>query len=136
MPRLTGEYTEWKDMPNDPDKGRIKIKHLKRGETNDIEDQIELYETMLRTDAEGNVQREVKINQAKGDKRYAHLCASLVDWENFFDAEGKPMPCTDENKIRMARDDERFAPLVGKFRTELAEKVAREREAAEKNSQS
>lgn len=136
MPRLTSEYAEWREIPNDPDKGRIKVKHLKQGDINDIEDQIESYETLLRTDAEGKVHREVKINMAKGDKHYAYLCAALVDWENFYDLNGDLMECNDENKIRMARDDERLAPLVGKIRTEIGEKVAAMREEAEKNSSS
>lgn len=134
MARLSGERAEWFDIPDDPDQGRVKIKHLKKGEVNDIEDQIELYQTMLRPDAEGNMQREIKINPAKGDKRYAYLCAAVIDWEKVFGADGKPMDCTDANKILLARDDETFGPFVGKSRIALAELVATEREAARKNS--
>ena len=134
MARLSGERVEWFDIPDDPDQGRIKIKHLKKGEVNDIEDQIELYQTMLRPDAEGTMRQEVRINPAKGDKRYAYLCAAVVDWEKVFGLDGKPMDCTDANKILLARDDESFGQFVGKIRISLGELVATEREAARKNS--
>jgi len=134
MARLTGETTKWCPLPDDPDGASILVKHLKTGEERDIQDTIELYETSLKPDAEGNLQREIKINPAKGDKRYAYLCAAVREWKGFFDADGQEMPCTDENKIRMARDDESFGPFVGQCRTELAEDVAKEREAARKNS--
>lgn len=133
MARLTGEKKVWRDMPDDPDKGRVEIKFLKPGEERDLQDQIDLYQTMLKPDAEGNMQREVKINPAKGDGRYVFLCAAVTNWENFFDEDGKPMACDDANKIRMARDDPQFGETIGKFRTELAELVATEREAARKN---
>lgn len=134
MPRLTNVIKDWFDMPDDPDKGRVEIRHLKKGEINDIEDRIERFETLLRTDPDGNLNREIKVNPAKGAQRYAFLCAAVSGWENFLDLDGEPMPCTDENKIRMARDDEAFGAFVGKCRTELAERVARDREAARKNS--
>lgn len=134
MARLSGERVEWFDIPDDPDGAKVKIKHLKKGEQNDIEDQIELYQTMLRPDAAGKMQQEIKVNPAKGDKRYAYLCAAVIDWEKVFGADGKPMDCTDANKILLARDDETFGPFVSKSRIALTELVAAEREAARKNS--
>lgn len=135
MARLTNEIKVWREIPDDPDKARIEIKYLKPGEKRDIEDQIQLYEAVMRPNGDGAMQREIKINPAKGDKRYAYLCAAVTSWENFFEADGvTPMPCTDENKIRMARDDETFSPLIGQFRDDLAETVAADREAARKNS--
>lgn len=133
MARLSGERAEWFEILDDPDLARVKIKHLKKGELNDIEDQVELYQTMLRPDDEGKMRQEVRVNPAKGDKRYAYLCAAVVDWENVFGVDGKPMDCTDANKILLARDDESFGVFVGKSRNALAELVATEREAARKN---
>lgn len=134
--RVTPEQKEWRDIPDDPDKGRLCVKHLKSGEKRDIEDKIALYETMLRPDADGNLQREIRVNPAQGDKRYAWICAAVVDWENVFGVDGTPLECTDANKILVARDNDEFGPLVGKFRGELADKVEAAQEAARKNAKS
>ncbi|HML56578.1 MAG TPA: hypothetical protein PKC79_20970 [Solidesulfovibrio magneticus] len=134
MARITPQKEVWRDIPNDPDKGQLKIRHLKQGEINDIEDSIERYETMLRPDAAGVVHQEVRVNPAKGDKRYAYICAAVRDWKNVYGLDGKPMECTDANKILLARDDEDFGKVVGQFRRELAEQVAQEKEAARKNA--
>lgn len=133
MARLTPPKKAWFDVPNDPDKARVEILYLKPGEERDIQDTIELYETSLKPDAEGTLQREVKINPAKGDKRYAYICAAVVNWEQIFGLDGQPMDCTDANKILLARDDDTFGPFVGECRTKLAEIVKTEREAARKN---
>lgn len=131
--RVTTEKTKWSDFPDDPDKGRLCIKYLKPGEKRDIEDKIALYETMLRSDADGNLRREVRVNPAQGDKRYVWICAAVVDWENVYGVDGKPLECTDANKILLARDNETFGPLVGRLRSELADEVEAEQEAARKN---
>ncbi|UJX40388.1 hypothetical protein K9F62_17045 [Desulfovibrio sp. JY] len=134
MARLSDELQDWFPLPDDPDKSEILVKHIKNGEQNDIEDQIQLYETMLRPDADGNLQREIKLNPARGDKRYVYLCAAVRDWKNFFDLDGKPMACTDENKIRMARDDKQLGQFVGECRVILAKRFEEQREAARKNA--
>ncbi len=136
MARLLGEIKVWREVPNDPDQAELEIKYIKPGEKKDIEDQVELYQTMLKPDAAGKLHGEVKINPAKGDARYAYICAAVTNWKNYFDVDGSPMACTDENKIRVARDDEEFGRIVGKFRAELDEQVKKEREAAGKNSKS
>jgi hypothetical protein len=58
------------------------------------------------------------------------------DWKSFFGLDGKPMECTDANKILMARDDPEFGKFVSECRTLLAEEDAQEREAARKNAKS
>jgi len=134
--RLTTERSVWRDIPDDPDNARVEIRHIKPGEQQDIEDNIELYRAVLRPDATGALQREVTINPAKGDARYAFLCAAIKNWENFLDAAGIPLACTDENKILMARERKDLGQLVGTFRTELAAVVSAEQEAERKNLKS
>ena len=134
MARVTAPEEAWFPIPDDPDKAELKIRHLKHGEINDLEDSIARFETVLRQDGSGLQTQEMRVNRATGDKHYAYICAAVRDWKNVYGLDGQPMECTDANKILLARDDENFGKLVGKFRLALSEQVAKKREDARKNA--
>ena len=134
MARPTPTKDKWFPLPNDPDKGEILVRHLKQGEVNDIEDRVSRLETVVRRDPDGVAREEMRVVYPKGEDRYLYFCAALRDWKNFFGLDGKPLECTDANKIMMARDDQELVKFVGECRAALAEEAEREQEAARKNS--
>ena len=134
--RIHKKSTGWFPIPNDPDKGEIEIAHLTPGEIDDLQEEINAFEMVYRPDETGALAPEMRANKIKGDKRYLILCRALKSWKNFFDAEGKPMVCNDENKIAVARADTEFGRFVNECRIKLAEDVKERKEKAGKNSSS
>ena len=58
---------------------------------------------------------------------------SIVNWEKFFDAQGKEIPCTRENKILLMGKSPRFANFVASCLQELRDKQEAEVLAQRKN---
>ncbi len=119
----------WFDCPNDTDHGKILVRYLKDG------DKQELYQEAAKihvTYIDGKPQTTISTDQIKD--RELTVCRSVVDWQNFFDDQGKPMPCTDENKKRFSREDG-FMAFLAECRRKLEEQVEAEKRAEEKNLQ-
>ena len=57
----------------------------------------------------------------------------IVDWENFFDAKKKPIPCTKENKLLLMGRSQKFIRVVTDFLKVLTDDDAEQAERAEKN---
>lgn len=56
---------------------------------------------------------------------------SLTDWRNILDADGKPLPCTDEVKQKIF--DFRLQPELVNFVAGVSVRYLREKEAAERD---
>jgi len=140
MPRIQKTQERWFEVPNDPDKGRVKIKHLSPGELAEIND--------------SSFKKEMNYSSGKGKKdehgkkmapdvnvdikedpvcfREMPVKKAVVAWENHFDSNGKKMKCTPENIEEFIRNDDSFLPFINECRERLATDVAAEKEERRK----
>ena len=128
--RIFKERTEWFDIPNDPDNGRLKIKYLNQGEQHrlvadcvdrsiSVNEKTNVSENRMDTD-------EVRLVETAVDTR-------IVDWKNIIDDEtGKKLECNKINKIRL-NDIKGFSDILKDMIDELETMVDKEREQEEKN---
>ena len=131
--RITKAEERWFDVPNDPDGGRLKIKHLTPGETADIFDKVFTQEINYKKGKKGKFEPSFSHNTNKKLDRELTLTRAVVGWENFYDREGKSLECTKENIIKASREIEGFNELVTELREQLADDLKQEREDQAKN---
>ena len=133
--RILKENTRWFDVPNDPDKGRVKIKHLSPEELADINDQSFKKKINYKANKGKKEGFTPDIDIKEDPKTYRELPVKLavIDWENFFDKDDKPMDCTPENIERAIRQIDGFTTLVNDAREQLAKDIAKEKEDQLKN---
>jgi len=128
MARLTKQVDKWFDVPNDPDNAKIKIKHLKPGEVEAIEQ--EANPVVLRPDG-GKFSTEITIQVAK--KSALLINAAVLDWEGFYNTKGNKIQCNSENKKKAAKEFSWLANFVAECVENLRIEVEGELEEAEKN---
>jgi hypothetical protein len=117
--RIKKQIERWFEVPDDPDKAQIQVKHLNPGEVADIMDGVFKQTIVYRTDDDGDSQPELTQETDKRKDREMTLTASVVNWKKFFDKDGKKLECTPENVIRASREIEGFDSLVTDFRNRL-----------------
>ena len=135
--RIQKTNERWFDVPNDPDKARLKIKHLSPGETQDIFDKVFVQDIKYKKVKKGKDQVFEPEFSQKTDKkldREMTLKMTVVDWQNFFDQDGKDLKFSAENVVRASREIEGFNLLVTELREQLAKDIAEEKEQQLKNS--
>jgi hypothetical protein len=123
--RIKKQIERWFEVPDDPDKAQIQIKHLNPGEVADIMDGVFKQTIVYRTDDDGDSQPELTQETDKRKDREMTLTASVVNWKKFFDRDGNKLKCTPENVIRASREIEGFDALVTEFRNRLAQNIAK-----------
>jgi len=128
MPKLYKRVTEWFALEDDPMGGRIEVAHLEPHEISLIVNRTT--RTVNRVGLDNKPERVQEIDLELDRQETADL--AVVNWENFFDADGAALPCTSENK-RLWALDAWFARHLKEKREQLAARVAEERQAAEKN---
>ena len=128
--RITKPIERWFNCENDPDGGKVKIRHLRPGEVQDIIDQVWTQRVEYKPGDEGATFAQ---STDKKKDREMTICAAVTDWENFFGLSGKPLKCTDANKIRALREIDGFEEMIGVFRKRISEDIAKEKEDQEKN---
>ena len=122
------------DVEGDPDKARLKIKHLSPGEVQDIFDQVFVQTVEYKkTGKKGKFEPNYSQKTDKKLDRELTLSNAVVGWENVFDRDGKKLECTPENVIIVARGIDGFSELVNEFRAVLAEDIRQEKENQKKN---
>lgn len=125
MPRQSAEFTMWFDVPDDPDHGRVQVRHLLGGEIQEIvfqaADVREVWD-----DVKGAARRDTRHDISKSNQLFGN--AAVVGWENFLDATGKPIPCNAANKAAYAKEGW-YVPFIGECREKVAKAFA---EAEEK----
>lgn len=131
--RISKTIERWFEVPNDPDKGELKIRHLTPGETADIFDKVFKQEIKYKKDKKGKLIPSISQDTDKKLDRELTLTTAIVDWKNFFDKDGELMECTPENIIRASREIDGFNDLVGELREKLAEDIKQELEDQQKN---
>ena len=132
--RITKNIERWFDIPDDSDKGRLKIKHLQPGEAADISDKVFTPNISYKKDKDGNFEPSFSQVTNRKLERELILTKTIVGWKNFYDKEGKLLECTSENIIRASREIENFNELAAELREILATDLQQEREDQRKNS--
>ena len=130
--RIKKTIERWFDIPDDPDKGELKIKYFQPGETTDIFDQVFTQEIKYKK-VKNKFEPEFSQKTNKGLDRELTLTKAVVDWKNFFDAKGKILECTSKNIIRASREIEGFNELIIELREKLAKDIKQEEEDQRKN---
>jgi len=132
--RITKATERWFDVPNDPDKARIKIKNLLPGEVADIFDEVFVQNINYKKNKKGEFEPIFSQVTDKKKDRELTLTKVIIDWENILDRKDKPLECNDENILRAAREIEGFNDLITELRETLSEEIKQEKEAQRKNS--
>jgi cation transport regulator ChaB len=131
--RISKPIERWFDIENDPDKTRLKIKHLLPGETQDIFDKVFVQKVDYKKGKKGKLEPNFSQETDKKLDRELTLAAVVVGWENMFDDKGNKLECTPENVIRVSREIEGFTDLVNGFKEILANDIKEEQESQKKN---
>lgn len=124
---------DWFPLPDDPEGSEILVRLLTVGEEKDVAESMAMFETVTVITAEGKRVQEMRERKL-GNDRYLRLCALVPEWRNVIDKDGAPLPCTTENKIALAREDEKFDPFVAQCHKVLVERQKAQRGAERKNS--
>ena len=132
--RITKSIERWFDVPNDPDKGRLKIKHLQPGEAADISDEVFTPNIDYKKDKDGSFEPSFSQVTNRKLERKLILTKAIVGWEVFYDEEGMLMECTPKNIMRASRKIEGFNELIAELREKLATDLKQEEEDQRKNS--
>ena len=131
--RITKTTERWFDVPNDPDKAKIKVKHLLPGEVTDIFDEVFVQNINYKKNKKGEFEPSFSQVTDKKKDRELTITKSVIGWENFFDRDDKPLEFNTENVLRAAREIEGFNDLVTELREKLAEDIKQERKDQSKN---
>lgn len=137
--RITKTEERWFDVPNDPDGGRLKIKHLTPGEeAKNLElvfsQEITYKKTKNKTGKKDKF--EPIMTQKANPARLVRLnnIMAVTGWEKFYDENGKPLEeCNEKNVIRAYDTIEGFDGLISELREQLADDLKKEREDQAKN---
>lgn len=131
--RITKTIERWFDVPNDPDKARIKIRNLLPGERAEIFDKVFVQNINYKKNKKGDLEPVFSQNTDKEKDRDLTLTKAVVDWENFFDKDDKSLECNEENILRASREIEGFNILVTELREKIDEDIKQERKDQVKN---
>lgn len=142
MPRITKTKERWFEVPGDPLKGRVKIKHLSPGELALINDKSFKKEMRYKAgrgekDNKGKKlapEVEVDIKENPVAFRELPIIKSVVAWENHLDEDDKEMECNKENIEKFIRNDDSFSTFINECREILAKAIAQEKKDQLKNS--
>lgn len=139
MARLTAKKEEWFSIPGDEDKAKVKIQHLTPGDLQKISANTSRW--VGKQDAKSEFQSELEYQPLEQLK--LTRATAIVDWENFFDADGNKLKCTRKNvELYLDHDPELgkgkdgksklFSEWIDEFRESIGKEVAPE-EVLEKN---
>ena len=131
--RITKTTERWCDVPNDPDKARIKIKNLLPGEVTDIFDEVFVQNINYKKNKKGEFEPVFSQVTDKKRDRELTLTKAIVDWENLFDRDNKPLECNEENILRASREIEGFNELITELREKLVKDIKQEKKDQAKN---
>jgi len=131
--RITKTTERWFDVPNDPDKAKIKIKNLLPGEVTDIFDEVFKQNIEYKKNEKGEFEPVFSQETDKKKDRELTLVKAIIAWENLFDRNDKPLECNEKNILRASREIEGFNELITELREKLAEDIKQERKEQVKN---
>ena len=131
--RISKTVERWFEVPDDPDKAEIEIRHLLPGEISDIFDEVFDQSITYKKSKDGSFEPVFSQGTDKKKDRELTLIKCIVDWKNFFDGEGKELKHNDKNIMRASREIEGFDSLIIELRDKLTLEIAAERETQRKN---
>ena len=138
--RIKKTVERWFDVPDDPDGGRLKIKHLTPGEKTKIFDKVfkqEINYKKIKGKKGKKDEFEPTIIQKSNPGLIVKLTniEAVVGWKKFFDENDLLMEeCNEENVTRAYDTIENFDELVTELREQLAKDIKQEEEDQRKNS--
>lgn len=121
------EITATFQVPGDDDGAEVTLRLLTPGE----EDEAMEAATSVRFRA-GDEEPETVLDSGRHSRLL--FCKRIKSWKNIYGENGKPLPCTDENKLKVAGLVPGFARWVGECYRQLAESHQRKEIELEKNS--
>ena len=131
--RIRRSTERWFPCDGDPDEGSILIKDLIPGEIQDIVDKAMPRSYEYESDEKGNQTPRLTVKMDNTLQRELTFTACILDWKNFFDAEGTVLECTPENIVRASREIEGFNEFVIDCQNTLTKDIAEEKQGQEKN---
>ena len=131
--RIRRSTERWFKCDGDPDEGSILIKDLTPGEIQDIVDESMPKSYEYEKDEKGDLSPILTVKMDNTRQRELTFTACILDWKNFFDAEGTVLVCTPENIVRASREIEGFNEFVVDCQNILTKDIAKEKEGQEKN---
>lgn len=115
----------WFDFPDDPDGARFEIKHLLAGEISEIVEKTHNRRFEFREDKKGKLTPIPILETNDLLERELTIIASVTAWKNMLDENGKPLDCTDENKLRLCKElNEEDFKIFLDFITDCRQKIA------------
>jgi len=130
MARITKPNRRWFEMEGDPDNARVEIKALTPGERQEIA-QAALKQRLIYKPGQ-DMETIQELDPGAEALSVARIC--VVDWENFYDMNNKPMKCTPKNIERAVKLIDGFSPFVSKCLRKITEDIETEKDEQEKNS--
>ncbi len=119
------EITATFQVPGDEDGAEVTLRLLTPGEEDEV---MEESTSVQFRDGE----LETRLDNGKHSRGL--FCKRVKSWKNIYGEDGKPLPCTDENKLKVAGLVPGFARWVGECYQKLAEDHRRKEIELEKNS--
>lgn len=128
----------WFDLPGDPDEASFEIKYLLAGEISEIVEKTHSRRFEFREDKKGKLTPMPILETKDLLERELTIIAVVTAWNNFFDPDGKPLDCTNENKHRLCKelneeDFKIFLDFITDCREKLSGIVKEQTEAERKN---
>jgi len=131
--RISKAVERWFPVPEDPDGARVKIRHLRPGEIQDIIDEVMVQEIEYQEPEDGGTGRPIirqKNNRRKD--REKTMQAAVVGWEKFYGRDGKALKCNADNILKAVREIDGFVEFVATCRDQLSEDIVAETTAQKK----
>ena len=135
--RLQKLSKAWFDLPDDPDHASFEIKHLLAGEISEIVEKTHKRRFEFRENDKGELKPIpiLEINDLL--ERELTVLAVVTGWKSMLDESGKPLDCTNGNKLRSCKelseeDYKTFMDFIADCRQKLADIVKEEIEVEKK----
>jgi hypothetical protein len=122
MPKVKPEISDWFDCPDDPYKGRVQVRLVPSGESDLIKERTR---EMVFTHGQPAIRMP--------DSKLEHTIAAVKQWENFFDADDKPLKCTPANVKLICENVDGFIDFIDECLVELEKRAQAKMEAEVKN---
>ncbi len=132
--RIKKATERWFPCVDDPDGGKVLIRHLSPGERQDVSDKSMPSRIDYEADGDGNMKPIFSIEPNRTTERDLIYQKSIVGWEEFFDEDGEQLDYTQDNVLRAIREIEGFSEFIDECRRTLESDIKAEIEGQEKNS--
>lgn len=130
MPRATKRVKQWFDWPGDPDGAKAEFILLTDQDLTEIQDKARKTRAVS---SRATLGMEIEVATDNAMIRKETAIKATCAWDGFFDADGKPMACNDENKEFWSCNSG-FMAFLSECQERLREVALEEEAAARKNS--